>query len=520
MTNQITILSDALQRVYNAEQIKSISVDGKINCCSSVYSQSFSFTEFSSECDYMATHVFDINEANYKGLLVGIKVKVNNGNEIDILEPGTRYNLETQLDEIAEDVNQWLFDNGFSDTSFSLTTELAGESIYLVQFKFDALSPGLTPVSFVVIDQDINCTETSMFVCQNVDACATYSSSYAFTGSTRYEFGDFYFITEEGFQDSPITPVSFIYDVNNPVYPSPQVQSVKSQFEAANPGMELNIAFDLGTNIMTISITGFTTENYPVFSDFTRNDSAVKLYYDCTENTIDTPTCEYQTILIPEVENGDDFTHVAAILITEAGNAAPTAIDLQSSTIDDTDTTQTLVETWLSNKSYSGNVYFEGTTFTIGDLPLGVVPHSVILTNTNGDIRQSSFICAEYDGVPMSTEFDPTKMYFSPEGLILLPPFYGQEELVDGIYNISIEVVLLNGDIIREDYCKFVDNEVKCRVAEKVLDNKDIYHLYEAIKFGEECNDCDCENMCKLYKELIKYLNDGTTNTTKNLCGC
>lgn len=97
----------------------------------------------------------------------------------------------------------------------------------------------------------------------------------------------------------------------------------------------------------------------------------------------------------------------------------------------------------------------------------------------------------------------------------------------DGIYSITITGETAT-EIVTQKYCQFFDENVKCAIA-RIPDPiilVEAYTLYEALKLAEDCaNDCDCENMCNVYNELITllqcvdYVPKIITNSSNN-CGC
>jgi len=104
--------------------------------------------------------------------------------------------------------------------------------------------------------------------------------------------------------------------------------------------------------------------------------------------------------------------------------------------------------------------------------------------------------------------------------ITLLPEFFSQEteNLQDGIYCFRI-VVTQDTNEITEYGNILIDCGLICTLAEYVWNNptKQLHAKYEAIKYYQQCNNCDCTTVYALYQDLLIDLG---MDTTSNDCGC
>lgn len=128
----------------------------------------------------------------------------------------------------------------------------------------------------------------------------------------------------------------------------------------------------------------------------------------------------------------------------------------------------------------------------------------------NGEAVKYDFYCANSEHIT-STDIELRG------DVICLPTL----ALTDGVYSITLETET-DTEIISEKFCMFSDLNIKCAIA-KIPDNQllvEAYQLYEGLKFAEECaNDCECENMCVIYNELLKLLQNVDFTPKPLACG-
>jgi len=97
--------------------------------------------------------------------------------------------------------------------------------------------------------------------------------------------------------------------------------------------------------------------------------------------------------------------------------------------------------------------------------------------------------------------------------------FFNQttETLVDGVYCFRVVVSQDENDLTSYGNI-LIDCALLCSLATYVWNNptKQLHAKYEAIKYFQQCNSCDCTTVYKLYQDLLIDL-DITINQD---CGC
>lgn len=116
--------------------------------------------------------------------------------------------------------------------------------------------------------------------------------------------------------------------------------------------------------------------------------------------------------------------------------------------------------------------------------------------------------------------------------LYIKPQLFGFDKLKDGVY--SFQLTLISAEPVEtvvESNCAFIDCTLKCGLSNKLykIDDKDKAEVNEATTFAmlhytlthtSNCG-CNCEELCEIYKQLVKYVDD-TDYLTSQLsdCGC
>lgn len=89
---------------------------------------------------------------------------------------------------------------------------------------------------------------------------------------------------------------------------------------------------------------------------------------------------------------------------------------------------------------------------------------------------------------------------------------FGEATLDDGIYGFKLVIKKTDGSIITEYNCLFIDNETTCKIAEKVATSGDSeLALYGyLLTYAQNC-DCDCSDLCIIYKKVLNAFTDCTS---------
>lgn len=200
----------------------------------------------------------------------------------------------------------------------------------------------------------------------------------------------------------------------------------------------------------------------------------------------------------------------------------------------DMDALESTVNAWLVSNSISGtfavtlsngNSTNSLVTLTYTGVDVGFNPTTAIVVTDTAtmelvdDFYQTSLTSSNCNGVEVNNGF-----------ITLNDVFYGFDEgngLKDGVYQVSITAVYSDASIKKEHKCILVDCATKCLLVDYLLCNDDtnVHYKYDAVRYGEVCNDCDCENMCALWKEVLSAVRTLSARTTINTsvfvdCGC
>lgn len=276
----------------------------------------------------------------------------------------------------------------------------------------------------------------------------------------------------------------------------------------------------------------YTAIDITVSLNCCKEDGIDKVYTDTLDLTLPlgwsvdltTPVEELQSLI-----NINIFNSISQL----TNNALLTSIDLapviedcltedctiENSATDYSLTFKTVIDAWFasigitSNVSvtFTGNIAFISnlpTNFFIMDAAYGTIESPVILEVIYISEGSSSFLAGN--------------------SLFLRADLFDESDLKDGVYKVDLKLSKEDSHIT-ESNCAFIDITVACQVANKLKDlldssskkNKEpvatmIHLLHYAITNGSNCG-CNCDDLCKGYKELACLL-DNTKITTD--CGC
>lgn len=113
---------------------------------------------------------------------------------------------------------------------------------------------------------------------------------------------------------------------------------------------------------------------------------------------------------------------------------------------------------------------------------------------------------------------------FDGGSLLLSPEFFSQgNAFQDGVYTITLTYINLEGNIITETNCFFLDCNTACTVSTKIKELQEasneknatnIFLLHYTLTEGSNCG-CNCEELCEIFRKLCTNLNSSSC-----LCGC
>jgi hypothetical protein len=94
------------------------------------------------------------------------------------------------------------------------------------------------------------------------------------------------------------------------------------------------------------------------------------------------------------------------------------------------------------------------------------------------------------------------------------------ENVPDGVYYFEIIVEnTITGEKTKQRSCFFNGHLLKCLLIDYIANHPTdckVFQFYQALTFINNCSDCNCENGCIIYNELLKLL----TNNKNHDCGC
>ena len=95
----------------------------------------------------------------------------------------------------------------------------------------------------------------------------------------------------------------------------------------------------------------------------------------------------------------------------------------------------------------------------------------------------------------------------------------------DGIYYFQLEVEYTQssvGYLVTDSKCQLIDCDLRCKLINYFQSSKDrtIWHYYNALVVGSNCDTCFCTEMCSLYNEIKILLNDNSVVNSTSGCGC
>lgn len=185
---------------------------------------------------------------------------------------------------------------------------------------------------------------------------------------------------------------------------------------------------------------------------------------------------------------------------------------------------KTQIDAWFLTIGIVSNVTVEfiGNVLKIGTLPLDFAPFSAEYGTT-----------FPYEEVLFGYGAIDSKVFLSNDSLYIQPQFFNnQTTFQDGIYKFTFKFTKAQGvGHVIEENCSFVDVTMKCKVANHLKNLKKssngteeqststlVHYIHYALINSSNCG-CNCDEMCKLFKELNDIVNNVDPSTLDD-CGC
>jgi hypothetical protein len=99
----------------------------------------------------------------------------------------------------------------------------------------------------------------------------------------------------------------------------------------------------------------------------------------------------------------------------------------------------------------------------------------------------------------------------------------------DGVFYFEVESSVVTDvgppiveNSVTESSCTFVSCETRCALVENYKNENidEMLSLYESIKNGQDCDDCNCTKTTNMFLDLKDMLNLINSSTNVNDCGC
>lgn len=507
--NNILFTNDYISTVFQDRSLLSITVAGKMNCCTDLETIKYTTAFPHDKCIYNARYAnvqdqatcgpvdtkFNENCANPLGSYY------RNVSELHMLVDGTIQNILTavydvsvasELEALNTAVNTYLEGKGFNST-FTATVTTSPEDFITLDAQFINLPPNVIPSNIILANEE-TCYVDITFECDDGSVC----------------------IQEVAFMADFAADEVINVSVNGKIY---TFSSPLTFFNSEEMIDEINAAIiaDGGTTTVTFSEYLENPEQSGQFGAgiYTDDDLLDFVTWGDGENTfvanavcIDTETPALECIYSTSVDTS--ITPVSGInaflFYTDSSFSNP--VSTESLTMEDLVELENEINNQIAGTltiSVDGDV----VTFTISDAI--EIPDKIIFEGGH----EAAFRCGNLEY--FSDVYRPDLVEFTTNGIKLTEDYLNGFKT--GVYGFTI--TLETEDlIITEKFCLFEDKDLKCTIVD-IKDSKDLvyaYSLYEALQLAQDCINCECEQSCIIYKELLDFLE--SIGYESRDCGC
>jgi hypothetical protein len=488
--------NEYLTKLFLDQELTTVKVSASKNCCTN-------FPEVIYNTNYPNTCIYEASYQNYQEQSICNPEASKQGedcvaaplssyysliSEIILFVDGKNTNIinrtyditqQAEIDALQLTVDAFLASKGFSAT-FTITTSLDVNNFLGVFLSFAKLPPGVTFVNANLANSD-TCYVNMVADCNTGINCV----------QQTFELNNPYNIIELNID-------SFIY--------TPPVPIVSSNINTQIPLLNATLAAegkDAVVSLNGVDLIIDYKESTPIYVKSLLGADQNVVFGECSlyeEPIID---CIY-SVKIPL-----DKTKLSAILVLKDGLSYPTpllteGIDLSKDLV--------TINTTLNNAISTGNILVtkDDLYYTITFTDTDEIPSLVISEEEN-----FLFLCSNLQN--FTGDYDADTIEFSSEGIKLKEGYLGGLET--GVYNIKLTTET-EDEIILDQFCIFIDKDIKCAIA-KIADLDDLIYasdLYNLLTLTQDCIDCQCEQSCIIYQELIRFLNSKGYGVRK--CDC
>lgn len=531
----VKLASPTLAKAFASGTLTKVKLSARHNCCDGrFFDKELDFEYPEPVCDwsvFFATDVVDPAICVSPDGQTCVDKFYTELKAVYISAGGALINVITQTYDISvatasaiqADIDAQLANEGYHAAASQVTITDRGSGNWGIEVLIEGLPRGVVPNSIIMGNSTV-CFARPYFTCDTgVEGaeCVQFESAYDLHRKGTVNYSLWYLLVVNpgtGTAEKITFNFNFAYDINSPT--SIDFTAVKSAVEAwfdfrGVTGVTFDITLVNGriSTVFSGHYEGF--EPIRFFLENKTQEEVYQIEYNCTEFTVPQPTCEFVATVETKFPGKEGSAVVGVYLFPEPGGIltniiAGNSYDISMET--ERDDLIAAIEAWFAANAWpdvvaaitvedgigAGSVFKVSISNFVGEV-YGVTTYTNV-----GRTETYEFICGDIDYIP--SEYSPDKIVFTPEGLMLMPPFFGGSGVVpDGVYAINLVTETKDGIKTTERACVFVDCQIKCDLISAMAKDptSDLHHYYEAIKYAEECPDCECEKACVLYKELL-----------------
>lgn len=490
--NSVLISNEYLEKVFKDRSLKSIKVEGEYNCCTELPTIKYNTDYPVDKCIYNSTY------ANFEGQAIcgeNPNTRFNgncenplgsyyrnlselylfvDGKEINILNK--TYDVSIELDELINFVNAYLKSKNFNATYEAyVSTNITGFLTFTD--KFINLPSKVIPL-FNILANEETCFVNSEYNCNKGEVCVKNKIdliNYHAYSITSFKIANLTY--------TPFQPVSTF--------------TLDAELNTINQWLINNNINDI-LEVEENGIVSKGTLQSIILDDNTLIES------ECVELELPNIECIYEATLDLDLQNVNGIRSFNFYTDSSFSNSIST-ISLEILELEE-------IENHINSKiqgtlsiSKNNNII----TFRIENAI--EEPDRIVFSNDSF----ISFSCTNLSY--FNDSYKPELIQFTNNGIKLTEAYLNGFKT--GVYGFTVTIET-EDSVISDKFCLFNDQDLKCKIA-NIKDPKDLvyaYSLYEALHISQDCIDCECEQSCIIYKELLDFLESLGYETRD--CGC
>lgn len=288
----------------------------------------------------------------------------------------------------------------------------------------------------------------------------------------------------------------------------------------------INVTVNIVANVLTIKIIGDNRLEIPKEIFFRNITDSISMGYEfvCSKYDFGITDCEWAV----EFESGYDCGYgLFGYVSIKSNHQSVPLIVLQDSINLYQESDEAIINS-LQN-------YFTGSTVEItrtdGILPKSIIrivvkntdktPHELIILK-GGKKECYKFSC---DNLYYTKQIEcKNSVTFTESSIYIFPEIFGLEKFRPGVYSFKVQLVDIDGNCTNKEYCVYNGEGITCLLPDAVKSNPETkaVMLHETLLASKDCDQCDCETLCAIYKSLVSELSSSIPKkiTEFHDCGC